>query len=126
MRSNERVWTDITSPSQAGEGYDGSSGSRWPETITPTATWTDVFDTICRHGVDPLRRALPEPWLHAELLAELGRRATLASFHLLRHEALRAHRPVIPPKRKDLCHAARSEMGRSLPALDGPWRMALA
>jgi len=68
-----------------------------------TATWVNVFEAVCRDGQEPLRWGLPEPWLHAELFAELTRRAGTSGFHPLPHEIPYVTRcPVVLPKKRDL------------------------
>jgi len=68
-----------------------------------TATWLEVFEAVCKRGDDPLRWGLPEPWLHAELFAELSRRAPTTGWHPLPHEIpYVTHCPVVLPKKRDL------------------------
>jgi hypothetical protein len=37
--------------------------------------WFDVFNSVCERGQDTLKWGLPEPWVHAELYAELTKQA---------------------------------------------------
>jgi len=37
--------------------------------------WFEAFEAVCNRGHDALGWGLPEPWIHAELYAELKRRA---------------------------------------------------
>ena len=37
--------------------------------------WFDVFHSVCARGQEALEWGLPEPWIHAELYAELKRQA---------------------------------------------------
>ncbi len=46
-----------------------------------TKTWTVAFETVCQRGTEALQWGLPEPWIHAELFAELKHRAPTTSFH---------------------------------------------
>lgn len=65
--------------------------------------WIDVFEEVCKRGEEPLRWGLPEPWLHAELFAELSRRAPTTGWYPLAHEIpYVTHCPVVLPKKRDL------------------------
>ncbi len=41
----------------------------------PAIDWVGTFDAVCRRADGALEWGLPEPWLHAELYAELKRRS---------------------------------------------------
>ncbi len=67
------------------------------------AAWTAAFETVCQRGTEALQWGLPEPWIHAELFAELKHRAPTTGFHPIAHEIpYVTHCPVVLPKRRDL------------------------
>jgi len=45
------------------------------ETRMQLPDWFDLFNTVCACRLSPLQWGLPESWVHAELYAELKRRA---------------------------------------------------
>jgi hypothetical protein len=68
-----------------------------------TAIWKSAFESVCRRGDGALQWGLPEPWIHAELFAELSQMAPQTGMAPIAHEVPDVtHCPVVIPKRRDL------------------------
>jgi hypothetical protein len=69
------------------------------DALPPLIDWFGALDSVCSRANGALEWGLPEPWIHAELYAELKRRSGKSGWTPIPHEVpYVTHYPVTLPK----------------------------